>query len=63
MIMKKVYISPTLEIIETESEGVIAGSGSVKIDGSSGGGADGGFTEETKKRQPGTPWGSAPWEE
>ena len=59
MIMKKVYISPTLEIIETESEGVIAGS-DIKIDGS---GADGDFTEETKKRQPGTPRGSAPWEE
>ena len=62
MIMKKVYISPTLEIIETESEGVIAGS-DIKIEGGTGGGADGGFTEETKKRQPGTPWGSAPWEE
>lgn len=62
MIMKKVYISPALEIIETESEGVIAGS-DIKIDGGIDGGADGGFTEETKKRQPGTPWGSAPWEE
>ena len=61
MIMKKVYISPALEVIETESEGVIADS--VKIDGGTGGGTDGGFTEETKKRQPGTPWGSAPWEE
>ena len=61
MIMKKVYISPTLEIIETESEGVIADS--LKIGGDTDGGADGGFTEETKKRQPGTPWGPAPWEE
>ena len=61
MIMKKVYISPTLEIIETESEGVIAGS-DIKIDGGTDGDADGGFTEETKKRQPGTPWGGAPWE-
>lgn len=61
MIMKKVYISPALEIIETESEGVIADS--LKIEGGPGGGADGGFSEETKKRQLGTPWGSAPWEE
>ena len=61
MIMKKVYISPTLEIIETESEGVIAGS-DIKIDGGPGGGANGDFTEETKKRQPSTPWGPAPWD-
>lgn len=56
--MKKVYLAPTLEILEFEAENVIANSPSIDTGSGSVSGGDG----LTNKRQPiGGTWNSDNW--
>ena len=65
--MKKIYVTPTLEVFEYTPEGqlLMPSNWEGKLDDGSGEndgeGMDGGDAW-TNKREPNTPWGKSPWE-
>jgi hypothetical protein len=58
--MKKIYVTPTLEVFEYIPEGQLLtpSNPNVEFDDEVIGGED----SWTNKREPNTPWGKSPWE-
>ncbi|MBO5678159.1 MAG: hypothetical protein J6S02_08525 [Bacteroidaceae bacterium] len=58
--MKKIYVTPTLEVFEYIPEGQLLTSSDLNV----GFGGDGEELEDgwTNKREPEAPWGKSPWE-